>query len=138
MVIKNDRNYDVTKEVEYDECEDEYKDEDEYEDEDEDEDEKEEEEEEEEERNDLKQKIAKLSANMEKFNLAEYLALLNNPRRFLMINFLAGLARGFGIALGITVLGALVLYILQWLVVLNLPLIGDFIAELVRIVLTHL
>ncbi len=142
MVIKNDRNYDVTKEVEYDECEDEYKDEDEYEDEDEDEyedeDEDEKEKEEEEEGKDLKQKIAELSAKMEKFNLAEYLALLNNPRRFLMINFLAGLARGFGIALGITVLGALALYILQWLVVLNLPLIGDFIAELVRIVLTHL
>lgn len=118
MVIKNDRNYDVTEEVACDEYEDK--------------------EEDKEERNDLKQKIAELLAKMEKFKLAEYLALLNNPRRFLMINFLAGLARGFGIALGITVLGALALYILQWLVVLNLPLIGDFIADLVRIVLTHL
>ncbi len=83
-------------------------------------------------------RIAELSAKLEKFNLAEYMTLLNNPRRFLMVNFLGGLARGFGIALGMTFLGALVLYILQRLVVLNLPLIGDFIAELVRIVLTYL
>ena len=87
---------------------------------------------------DLKYRIAELSANLEKFNLAEYMTLLNNPRRFLMVNFLGGLARGFGIALGMTFLGALVLYVLQRLVVLNLPLIGDFIAELVRIVLTYL
>ncbi len=91
-----------------------------------------------EEKEDLKHKIAELSAKIEKFNLAEYMTLLNSPRRFLMVNFLGGLARGFGIALGMTLLGALVLYVLQRLVVLNLPLIGDFIAELVRIVLTYL
>lgn len=84
------------------------------------------------------EKIAELSQRMEKFNLAEYMNLLNNPRRYLMVNFMAGLFRGFGIALGMTLLGALVLYILQRLVVLNLPVIGDFIAELVRIVLTYL
>ncbi len=96
------------------------------------------EEQEEQEEQDLKDKIADLSAKIEKYNLAEYMTLLNSPRRFLMINFLAGLARGFGIALGMTILGALILYVLQRLVVLNLPIIGDFIAELVRIVLTYL
>jgi len=64
--------------------------------------------------------------------------LINNPRRYMMVNFLGGLFRGFGIALGMTILGAFVLYMLQRLVVLNLPVIGDFIAELVRIVLTYI
>jgi len=86
----------------------------------------------------LLDKIAELSLQLEKFNIAEYVAMLNNPRRYLMVNFIGGLVRGLGIALGMTILGALVLYILQRLVVLNLPLIGDFIAELVRIVLTYL
>lgn len=54
------------------------------------------------------------------------------------MNFLGGLSRGFGIAVGITLLSALVLWFLQRLVSLNLPLIGNFIAELVRIVLTYL
>lgn len=86
----------------------------------------------------LNEKLEKLSQDMERFNLAEYLELLNNPRRYMWINFVGGLFRGLGIALGATILGALVLYLLQRLVVLNLPLIGDSIAELVRIVQMHL
>lgn len=86
----------------------------------------------------LLEKMVELSQQLEKFNLAEYMSLLNNPRRYLLVNFIGGLVRGLGLALGMTILGALVLYILQRLVVLNLPLIGDFIAELVRIVLTYL
>jgi hypothetical protein len=79
-------------------------------------------------------KIEALSRDMERFNLAEYMNLLNNPRRFLLVNFLAGIARGFGIALGFTILGALFIWFLQRLVVLNLPILGDFIADLIRIV----
>lgn len=86
----------------------------------------------------LLDKIGELSQQLEKFNIAGYMELLNNPRRYLMINFASGIVRGLGIALGMTILGAFVLYILQRLVVLNLPLIGDFIADLVRIVLTFL
>lgn len=86
----------------------------------------------------LLEQIAELSHRIEKFNLAEYMNLINNPRRYMMVNFLGGLFRGFGIALGMTILGAFVLYMLQRLVVLNLPVIGDFIAELVRIVLTYI
>ena len=83
-------------------------------------------------------KMEALARDMERFNLAEYMNMLNDPRRFLVINFLAGLARGFGIALGFTILGALFLWTLQRLVVLNLPIIGDFIAELIKIVQQHL
>ena len=79
-----------------------------------------------------------LSQKLEKFNLAEYMNYLNSPRRYMMFNFMAGLFRGFGMVLGVTILGALVLYVLQRLVVLKLPVIGDFIAELIRIVLTYL
>lgn len=91
-----------------------------------------------EERKLLAERIGELSQRLEKFNLAEYMNLLNNPRRYLMVNFMGGLFRGFGIALGMTLLGALILWVLQRLVRLNLPLIGDFIADLVRIVLTYL
>ena len=83
-------------------------------------------------------KIEELAQSMEKFNIAEYLQLINNPKRFFWINFLGGVFRGFGIAVGITILGAMIIYFLQRLVMLNLPLIGDFIAELVRIVQQHL
>jgi hypothetical protein len=86
----------------------------------------------------LGQKIDDLSISVEKLGIAEYVEMLNNPRRLLKINFLSGLVRGFGAAIGFTILAAIVLYVLQQLVLLNAPLIGDFIAEIVNIVQTQL
>ncbi|OPX88799.1 MAG: hypothetical protein A4E53_01758 [Pelotomaculum sp. PtaB.Bin104] len=82
----------------------------------------------------LQKKIAQLSVSIEKMKLAEYVKLLDHPWRLMYINFIAGVARGVGIAVGFTILGALVIYFLRILVMLNLPLIGDFIAEIVRMV----
>lgn len=79
-------------------------------------------------------RLARLSKDLEKYNLAEYISLLNNPRRYILVNFAGGVVRGLGFGLGATLLAALLIYIMQRLVVLNLPLIGDLIAELVRIV----
>lgn len=87
---------------------------------------------------DLGEKIAKLTQAMEAVNLAEYVELVRSPWRMAWINFVAGLARGVGIAIGFTLLAAVVLYLLRQLAVLNLPLIGHFIAEIVQIVQEHL
>jgi len=78
--------------------------------------------------------IEELAVHLEKANVAEYVQLLLEPRRLLVLNFVAGLARGLGIAVGFTLLGALVVVLLQRVVMLNLPLIGSFIADIVRIV----
>ena len=72
----------------------------------------------------LANKIDELSLKIEKLNLTEYLEMLRNPKRLLYVNFLGGVARGFGMAIGFTLLGAFVIYILQRMVVLNLPIIG--------------
>jgi hypothetical protein len=82
----------------------------------------------------LNKKIDDLAISMEKLGIAEYVEMLNNPRRLFRINFWSGVARGFGMAIGFTILAALVLYVLQKIVILNMPLIGDFIADLVNIV----
>lgn len=82
----------------------------------------------------VSRKLDEISLSMEKLGIAEYVEMLRNPRRLFFINFWAGLSRGFGMAIGFTILGAIVLYVLQKLIVLNVPLIGDFIADLVNIV----
>ncbi|HHY43022.1 MAG TPA: hypothetical protein GX514_09325 [Thermoanaerobacterales bacterium] len=82
----------------------------------------------------LSQKIDELSLNIERLNLAEYVELLRNPKRLLYLNFIGGIARGFGTAVGFTLLGALVIYILQRIVILRLPIIGTFIADIIKIV----
>jgi len=83
---------------------------------------------------DLAEKVEKLTRSMEKMKLSEYVKLLDRPWHLLYLNFVAGIARGFGMAIGFTLLGALVIYMLQRSFLSNLPIIGRIVAELVRIV----
>ncbi len=83
-------------------------------------------------------KIDEISYNMEKLGVSEYLEMLHNPRRLFFTNFWAGIYRGFGMAIGFTILAGIVIYILRGLITLNIPVIGDFIAEIVKIVQNQL
>ena len=64
----------------------------------------------------------------------EYVMYLQDRRRLLATNFLAGLMRGMGFAVGFSILGAVVVVLVQRLALENLPLIGAFFAEVVRMV----
>lgn len=59
-------------------------------------------------------------------------------KRLLWQNFLAGLMRGFGTAIGFTLLGGLVILLLRHMVTWDLPGLGSFLAELTQIVLDKL
>jgi hypothetical protein len=82
----------------------------------------------------LQEQIERLAVHLERTQFAEYVQLLNRPRRLLLLNFVSGIARGVGSGLGFTVMLAVLLIILQELAILNLPLIGKYIAEIVQIV----
>lgn len=86
----------------------------------------------------IDKKIEDIAIKLEKTKIAEYVDIMNNKWRLIYINFIAGLARGFGMAIGFTILGAFTLYIMQRMITWNLPLIGDFIAEIVKIVRENL
>ena len=66
----------------------------------------------EEERDEIMKKLEEISEWIQGLNLAEYIEMVRSPRRMLVINFVSGLARGLGIAIGATVLGAIFLIIL--------------------------
>lgn len=82
----------------------------------------------------LIKKLDKLGSAMEKAYIAEYIELYQRPIRLMYLNFLGGVVRGFGIAVGFTAMGALFLYFLGRLASLNLPIVGEFVAEIARIV----
>lgn len=86
----------------------------------------------------IENEVNKISGEIDKMKIAEYVELMEHPKRMLFANFLGGLARGFGMAVGFTLLGAILLYVLREAVKLNLPIIGQFIADLVRIVQDNL
>ena len=78
-----------------------------------------------------REKFDWLSVYLEKAKFADYMTLLQKPRRMIWLNLLSGAARGFGFAVGFTILGALVIYLINQLNILDLPLIGDFISDLI-------
>lgn len=82
----------------------------------------------------LESKVEKIALILEKAKIAEYVKLMTKPKKLLINNFIAGVARGLGTAIGFTILGAIVLYMLRQAVLLNIPIIGNFIAEIVKIV----
>lgn len=78
--------------------------------------------------------VERLAQRMESMRIAEYLDLMQRPYRILYLNFLAGIARGLGIAVGATIVFAILIEILSRLIVLNLPVIGDWIVEILRVI----
>ena len=80
----------------------------------------------------------KLADAMERMHFDEYVRYAMDKRRLLRTNFLAGLARGFGAAVGFTLLGGAVVILLRRLMEWNLPGLGKFLAELTQVVLDRL
>jgi len=82
----------------------------------------------------LLRKIEGLLTVFERSSVAELIELYRRPRRMLWLSFASGVARGFGIAFGFTIIGAVFLYVLSRVAMWNLPVIGEFVAEIARIV----
>ena len=82
----------------------------------------------------LVRRLEHVAQRMEQMHLERYLRYVHNWKRRLLMDFLGGIVRGVGFSVGFTVLGALLLYILRNIALANLPVIGEFLAELVRIV----
>ena len=75
---------------------------------------------------------------LEQLQLTDYLRYVQDTRRLMRTQFLSGLFRGMGMAVGFTILGAVLVVLLQALAQRNLPVIGDFLAQIVAIVQSRL
>lgn len=79
-------------------------------------------------------RLENLSCRLELMHLDAFLRYVHDWRKRLFFDFLSGIARGIGFSIGFSVLGALLLYLLRNMALSNLPVIGEFLAQLVRIV----
>lgn len=80
----------------------------------------------------IKRYLEKLIIIIERSRIRDYMYLTDSKRRLFIINFIAGLGKGFGQAIGFSILAALVIALLiSWV---NLPFIGRYIAKLLNIV----
>lgn len=78
--------------------------------------------------------MEKLNQMLQEQNLQEMMAILGSRREMFKRNFLAGIGRGIGIGIGVTIITAILVVVLQKIVTLNIPVIGEYIAEIVEIV----
>lgn len=80
----------------------------------------------------IKRYLEKLIIIIERSRIRDYMYLTDSKRRLFIINFIAGLGKGFGQAIGFTILAAIVLGLLfSWV---DLPIVGRYIAKLLNIV----
>ena len=79
-------------------------------------------------------KLEETLAALERLRLADYIRYVDDHKRLMRSHFLGGLARGMGMAVGFTLLGAVLVIVLNRLAQHNLPIIGDFLADIVEIV----
>ena len=82
----------------------------------------------------LEQAISELNRIMQEGNFVELSYLLGNKKEMFIRNFFAGISRGVGIGIGVTNITAVLVIILQKIVTLNIPIIGEYIADIVEIV----
>lgn len=82
----------------------------------------------------LIQQIDNLNKSLLESNIIDIATLLGNRKKMLWINLIAGISRGIGIGIGVTIITALLVMLLQKIVTLNIPVIGEYIADIVEIV----
>lgn len=79
-----------------------------------------------------RERIDRLMGLLERMRLDEYLAHAGNRRRLMVDSLLAGMCRGLGFTLGLSVLSTLAAALLRAMVADNIPLIGGFLAEVIH------
>ena len=80
------------------------------------------------------EKLDNINERLQKTQAIEISYILGNKREIIKRNLIAGIARGVGIGIGITIISAIIIYFLQRLIRLNIPVVGDYIGDIVSIV----
>lgn len=82
----------------------------------------------------LTKTVEKLNDSVEKSRLYEIIEITGNKKKLFIRNFFSGIFKGVGISIGFYIITAIVLILLNYIVKLNIPVIGDYISDIVEIV----
>ena len=82
----------------------------------------------------LNTSINNLIETFQKSNIEEWTYIFGSKKEIIKRNLIAGIFRGVGIGIGVTIITAIIIILLQRIVALNIPVIGEYIADIVEIV----
>ena len=82
----------------------------------------------------LNKKMDNINYVLTRNNFIDLVELLGNRKQIFFRNIISGIGKGIGIGIGVTVITAVIVIILQKIVTLNIPVIGEYIGDIVDIV----
>lgn len=82
----------------------------------------------------LLEQMERLSRHLEALRIADYIELLEKPWKLITTNFIAGIARGVGFAVGTTIIFALIVEALRRIILINIPVINDYLVEIFKLI----
>lgn len=82
----------------------------------------------------LDERVERIIDAAERMRLGEYVRYQSDRKARLRDAFWEGVLRGLGFMVGFSLIGALLVYLLQALMRANIPLIGDYLAKVVMLV----
>lgn len=77
------------------------------------------------------EELAEIAKTFEQIGFRDFINFLQSPKKIMFRNFLAGIFRGVGIVIGMTVVVALIVWTLTQMV--DFPLIGQYFQDLLNL-----
>ena len=78
--------------------------------------------------------IDKLNKNLERSRMYELAEILDSKSKMFFRSVLSGIGKGIGTGIGFYLITAILIWLLQYIVRLNIPVIGKYISDIVDIV----
>ena len=82
----------------------------------------------------LNKKLDQINYILSKNKVLDLVELLGNSKKLFFRNLWSGMVKGIGIGIGVTIITAILVIILRKIVTLNIPVIGEYISDIVEIV----
>ena len=82
----------------------------------------------------INKKIDDINEKIDKSRIVEISYIIGDKKEIIKRNLLAGISRGIGIGIGITLISSAIVYLLQKIIKLNILILGEYIADIVAIV----
>ena len=86
--------------------------------------------------NKLEENIEKLNDSLVKNRWIEFSEIIGNWKKLIWRNFISGISKGVGIGIGFSIISAIIIITMQRIITLNIPVLSNYIADIVEIVET--
>ena len=82
----------------------------------------------------LEKDIERLNDSLIKNRWIELSEIIGNWKKLIWRNFISGISKGVGIGIGVSIITAIIIITLQRIITLNIPVISNYIADIIEII----